>query len=171
MGKENPLPGGEGRRSGFKPCSLLAGGGDRSGEALTPPVFSLLPPRPIQTGKPPRVPSGATPWAIPSGAQTSPNSGQGWTRRRAGPAVVPVIFPFLPTFFFPSSSKRHSGVSLSPLHVHFLPFSLLSRVPPLFPSLSLQLASKRKPFSRFFKGCVWGGLLSCLHLCCCRFES
>lgn len=112
------------------------------GEALTPSVFSFLPLYPIQSGKPPRVSSNATPWAIPSSAQTSPNSGQGWTRQ-VDPAMVPVIFPSCPH----SSFLFRNSVCL-PLSSTRALYSFLSHVPPPFPSLSIQLASKRKPFSK-----------------------
>lgn len=80
-----------------------------------------------------------------------------------GSSHSPGNLSFLSTFFFPSSKL---GLS-PPLLYTFAFFPSLSHVPPPFPSLSIQLASKRKLFWGAGAG---GGLLSCLPLRCCGLK-
>lgn len=77
------------------------------------------------------------------------------------------IFISCPHVSFPSRNSVH--LSLSSTH---LPSPLLSLALPLFSSLFIQLASKRKPFHRGGVGGAGDGdLLSFSHLRCCHFRS
>lgn len=159
FGEGEPLAGERGGGAGSSPAACWLEVESGPGEALTPSVLSFLPLRPIQTGNPKGVIEchalGHT-FQCPNVSQLRPGlDTTGGSSHGPGGSFLPahILFLLQNSVCLPLSSTR----ALS---------SLLSlRVPPPFPSLSIQLASKRKPFSR------GGGLLSCLHLRCCRFES
>lgn len=143
FGEGEASAGGEGGRVGVKPCSLLAGGGDGSGRGTDPFCRFLSPPVANPDGK---TPKGATDCHALGRTFQCPNVSQlrPGLHRTGRSSPGPGDLSFLPTFFFPSSK-----LSLSPPPLYTCTFfPSLSRVPPPFPSLSIQLASKRKPFSR-----------------------
>lgn len=79
------------------------------------------------------------------------------------PATVPVIFSFPPTFFF-SFSQLCSSFPLSYTYAFFPSLAFLFFLASL--PCSFNLPQKKKTIVKEGRG-----LLSFLHLCCCRFQS
>lgn len=153
LGEGEPSAGGEGSGGRVKPCNLLAGGGDR-----------WFPFSPV-TNPDGKTPKGATEchtWGrtfqCPNVSQLRPG-----LDTTGGSSHGPGDLSFLSTFFFPSSK-----LSLSPPLLYTFTF---------FPSLScssslpLPVHSTCLKKKTIFGGGAGGGLLSCLLLGCCRFES
>lgn len=142
FGEGEPLAGERGGGAGSSPAACWLEVESGPGEALTPSVLSFLPLRTDPDGKPQgchRMPRLGPYLPVPKRLPTQARAGhdrwvQPWSRGSFLPAHI--LFLLQNSVCLPLSSTR----ALS---------SLLSlRVPPPFPSLSIQLASKRKPFSR-----------------------
>jgi len=160
FGEGEPSAGGGGGGAGSS--RALAGWRWRSGpgEALTPSVVSFLPLRPIHQNPQGchRMPHLGPYLPVPKHLPTQARAGHD----KVGPAMVPGIFPSCPHSSF--LLRNSVCLPLSSTRVPSLSLSLsLSRSSSL-PSLSFNLPQKENHFQG-------GGLLSCLHLCCCRFES
>lgn len=159
FGEGEPLAGERGGGAGSSPAACWLEVESGPGEALTPSVLSFLPLRTDPDGKPQgchRMPRLGPYLPVPKRLPTQARAGhdrwvQPWSRG---------VFPSCP-HSFPSSK-----LGLSPPLLYTCTF--FPSLSPCSSSLPLPVHSTCLKKKTIFKG---GGLLSCLHLRCCRFES
>lgn len=137
-GREHSI-GVRGEEGGFEPPKLLAGGGDRSRRGTDTFCLFLSPPVTNPNWENSKCVIECHILAIPSSAQMSPQLGPG-LHMKDGSSHGPQDLSFPPTFFFSFSQLCSSF----PLFYTYAFFPSLSLVRPLFPSLFIQLASKKK---------------------------
>lgn len=137
-GREHSI-GVRGEEGGFEPPKLLAGGGDRSRRVTDTFCLFLSPPVTNPNWENSKCVIECHILAIPSSAQMSPQLGPG-LHMKDGSSHGPQDLSFPPTFFFSFLQLCSSF----PLFYAYAFFPSLSLVRPLFPSLFIQLASKKK---------------------------